>query len=86
MAISGHVSRRMIEHYPHTRMDARRRATDAIVEGGVNQNVNQVGGQSCPAPRTRDREDASERADLFYFFIFVKWQDSEELNVPFSLL
>jgi hypothetical protein len=34
MAISGHVSRRMIEHYSHIRMDAKRRATDAIVEGG----------------------------------------------------
>jgi len=42
MAISGHVSRRMIEHYSHIRMDAKRRATDAIVEGGVHQNVHQV--------------------------------------------
>jgi integrase len=41
MAISGHISRRMIEHYSHIRMDAKRRATDAIVEGDVNQNVNQ---------------------------------------------
>lgn len=42
MAILGHVSRRMIEHYSHIRMDAKRRATDAIVDGGVNQNVNQL--------------------------------------------
>jgi integrase len=42
MAIAGHVSRRMIEHYSHIRMDAKRRATDAIVEVGVNQNVNQL--------------------------------------------
>ncbi|HXN17116.1 MAG TPA: site-specific integrase [Candidatus Binatus sp.] len=42
MAISGHVSRSMIEHYSHIRMDAKRKATDAIVDGGVNQNVNQV--------------------------------------------
>jgi integrase len=42
MAISGHVSRKMIEHYSHIRMDAKRSATDAIVEGGVNQNVNQL--------------------------------------------
>jgi hypothetical protein len=42
MAISGHVSRRMIEHYSHIRMDAKRTATDAIVDGGVNQNVNQL--------------------------------------------
>jgi hypothetical protein len=42
MAISGHVSRRMIEHYSHIRMDAKRTATDAIVDRGVNQNVNQL--------------------------------------------
>jgi integrase len=41
VAISGHVSRRMIEHYSHIRMDAKRTATGAIVDGGVNQNVNQ---------------------------------------------
>jgi len=42
MAISGHVSRRMIGHYSHIRMDAKRMATYAIVDGGVNQNVNQL--------------------------------------------
>ncbi|HTV57670.1 MAG TPA: tyrosine-type recombinase/integrase [Verrucomicrobiae bacterium] len=42
MAIAGHVSRRMIEHYSHIRMEAKRRATDAIVEGGVNQIVHQL--------------------------------------------
>jgi hypothetical protein len=42
MAISGHVSRKMIEHYSHIRMDAKRTATDAIVDSGVNQNVNHL--------------------------------------------
>jgi hypothetical protein len=42
MAISGHVSRKMIEHYSHIRIDAKRTATEAIVDGGVNQNVNQL--------------------------------------------
>jgi integrase len=42
MAIAGHVSRRMIDHYSHIRMEAKRSATDAIVEGTVNQNVNQL--------------------------------------------
>jgi integrase len=40
MAIAGHVSRRMIEHYSHIRMAAKRSAVDAIVEG-VNQSLNQ---------------------------------------------
>ena len=30
MAIAGHVSRRMIEHYSHIRMEAKRTALDAI--------------------------------------------------------
>jgi integrase len=42
MAISGHVSRRMIEHYSHIRMEAKRAALDAIAkpdsDGAVAQN------------------------------------------------
>jgi len=49
MAIAGHVSRKMIEHYSHIRMEAKRAALDAIagepltavIRVGVNQNVNQ---------------------------------------------
>jgi integrase len=49
MAIAGHVSRKMIEHYSHIRMEAKRAAVDAIaaqplqavIGAGVNQNVNQ---------------------------------------------
>ncbi len=49
MAIAGHVSRKMIEHYSHIRMEAKRAALDAIaaqplpsVDGTVvNQNVHQ---------------------------------------------
>ena len=42
MAIAGHVSRSMIEHYSHIRMEAKRAALDAIAkpisEVGVAQN------------------------------------------------
>jgi integrase len=41
MAISGHVSRKMIEHYSHIRMEAKQVAMDSIVEGVVHQNVHQ---------------------------------------------
>jgi integrase len=49
-AIAGHVSQRMLEHYSRIRMDAKRRALDAITEplepsvfaAGVHQNGNQV--------------------------------------------
>jgi integrase len=50
MAIAGHLSRRMLEHYFHIRMAAKRAALDAIasvpkptvLEVGVHQNVHQV--------------------------------------------
>jgi integrase len=53
MAIAGHVSRSMIEHYSHIRMEAKRAATDAIVERAVNQNVNQQAeGGSKPSAKS----------------------------------
>jgi len=50
MAIAGHVSRKMLEHYSHIRVEARRVALDAIAQppnqavipAGVHQNGNQV--------------------------------------------
>jgi integrase len=46
MSISGHVSRRMIEHYSHIRMEAKRAALDAIAktvsDGAVAQNWAQL--------------------------------------------
>jgi len=49
-AIAGHVSQRMLEHYSRIRMEAKRRALDAIGQpsesgifvAGVHQNGNQV--------------------------------------------
>lgn len=59
MAISGHVSRRMLEHYSHIRMEAKRAALDAIAaqpsqavfDAGVHQNVHQLqnGDSATPA-------------------------------------
>jgi integrase len=46
MAIAGHVSHRMLEHYSRIRIEAKRTALDAIsgpvLEAGVHQNVHQV--------------------------------------------
>jgi hypothetical protein len=42
MAIAGHLTRVMLEHYNHIRMAAKRTALQGIVlQAGVNQNVNQ---------------------------------------------
>jgi hypothetical protein len=58
MAIAGHVSRAMLEHYSHIRMAAKRTALDGIVkqsgsvafEVGVNQNVHQLTSGDSGAP------------------------------------
>ncbi len=53
MAIAGHVSRRMIEHYSHIRMEAKRVALDAIAkpvsEPAVAQNWAQSANAQKPA-------------------------------------
>ena len=50
MAIAGHVSRRMLEHYSRIRVEAKRRALDglsnAIIDSAVHQNVNQIAGSN----------------------------------------
>jgi Site-specific recombinase XerD len=52
MAISGHVSRRMIEHYSHIRMEAKRTALDAIAKPTFNEPVAQNWAQSPTAQKT----------------------------------
>jgi integrase len=45
MAIAGHLTRAMLEHYSHIRMAAKRTALEGIVVqagSGVNQNVHQL--------------------------------------------
>jgi hypothetical protein len=34
MAIAGHVSRQMLEHYSHVRMDLKRKALDGLATRG----------------------------------------------------
>jgi integrase len=46
MAIAGHVSRKMIEHYSHIRMEAKRDALDAIAKPGFGAGVAQNWAQS----------------------------------------
>ena len=39
MALAGHVSQRMLEHYSHIRMDAKREAVDSLLEPRSQQPV-----------------------------------------------
>jgi integrase len=57
MAIAGHVSRKMLEHYSHIRLEAKRQALDAIagqpaktVFADVHQNVHQQQAGDSDAP------------------------------------
>ena len=58
MAIAGHLSRTMLEHYSHIRLAAKRAALEGITKQpetqpfkeGVNQNVHQVVGAASGAP------------------------------------
>ena len=58
MAIAGHLSLAMLEHYSHIRMAAKRAALEGITkpvetqtfQAGVNQNVHQVAEAVSGAP------------------------------------
>ena len=47
MAIAGHVSRKMLEHYSHIRMEAKRAALDSIAQP-LNPAVFQAGSHQIP--------------------------------------
>ena len=52
MAIAGHVSRKMIEHYSHIRMEAKRAALDAIAKPTFDVAVAQNWAQSPNVEKT----------------------------------
>jgi integrase len=52
MAIAGHVSRKMIEHYSHIRMEAKRAALDAIANPAFDGAGAQNWAQSPTAEKT----------------------------------
>ena len=61
MAIAGHVSRRMLEHYSHIRMEAKRKAVEAIaqpisgMDGAQNwaqSNLRNDAAPNCERPET----------------------------------
>jgi hypothetical protein len=52
MSIAGHLSRKMIEHYSHIRMAAKRTALDAIVKPVFDAAVAQNWAQSPSVEKT----------------------------------
>jgi len=72
MSIAGHVSREMLEHYSHVRLEAKRRALDAlsnrhpVVPTGPRYDTNHVTNAipaDTPSPLT-ERKEWSGRLDL----------------------
>jgi integrase len=52
MSIAGHMSRKMVEHYSHIRMAAKRAALDAIVKPIIDAGVAQNWAQSPNVEKT----------------------------------
>jgi len=48
MAIAGHVSRKMLAHYSHVRLDAKRKALDALSQGNKEQGYDTKNGTKAP--------------------------------------
>jgi hypothetical protein len=68
MAIAGHVSREMLEHYSHIRLEAKRRAVEVLSQKGrsgsnvTNHVTNEVNGNT--AETASPRKNWSGREDL----------------------
>jgi hypothetical protein len=68
MSIAGHVSREMLEHYSHIRLDAKRQAVEALSQGGktaghVTNHVTNAIVSKLDA-RASQRKNWSGREDL----------------------
>ncbi len=79
-SIAGHVSQKMLEHYSHVRLEAKRRALDALAtmrpesqnqgvsEGGyVTRNVTKTMSEGMPAPQVVEKaggDDGARTRDL----------------------
>ncbi len=68
MSVAGHVSRQMLEHYSHIRLDAKRQAVEALSQRGktsgqVTNHVTNAGVSQSPESAT-ERKDWSGREDL----------------------
>jgi len=79
-SIAGHVSQKMLEHYSHVRLEAKRRALDALAmtragnpnqgdsQGGyVTRNVTKTGLEGLPAPQVIESaggDDGNRTRDL----------------------
>ena len=50
MDIAGHVSKQMLKHYSHIRMEAKRNALETVVQNRATAATEQIGSQRCAEP------------------------------------
>jgi integrase len=70
MSVAGHVSRQMLEHYSHVRMEAKRRAVEMLSQSGKANGY--VTNHVTSGVRDDVRESVTERND---------WSGREDLNL-----
>jgi integrase len=63
-SISGHLSRRMLEHYSHIRIDAKRQALDALVEARRRDDGDGAGEDASREGKDERRNPASDLAEI----------------------
>jgi hypothetical protein len=54
MAIAGHVSREMLEHYSHVRQEAKRRAVESLDNDTITSQLGKWEAQANQSERTRN--------------------------------
>ena len=54
MSVAGHISPKMLRHYSHVRLDAKRKALDALSEGGSGGSYGTKGDTNSPAQSARE--------------------------------
>jgi len=73
MAIAGHVSRQMLEHYSHVRLEVKRRALEALSTGSVSTGT---GNKSAGYDTNHDTDRPltfrgdTERGQEYYLALF----------------
>jgi hypothetical protein len=61
MAIAGHVSREMLEHYSHVRQEAKRKAVDALDNDTITSQLTKWEPQANQEERTRNRRKENQK-------------------------
>ena len=83
MAIAGHVSREMLEHYSHVRLEAKRRAVEALSQRHLARSYvtrhDTTGGNDTSGEFSTETKEWSALADDFRTFLLGV--DSLELAI-----